>query len=558
VPQQVLTPCEGLQIEKIYVNIKDIFEGDDLSWFYSTANALKINTKEEVIRRELKFSSGEICDPAKVKESARFLRAFRFLRYVDIKSVKTPTGGVDIYITTQDTWTFLPQVSIISGTGNRTTELGLIESNLRGYGERGELLYKDEENRQTIEAVYSDPRVLMSDYRLLAAVFDRSDGHRGEVSFGKPYRTFLDEDAWDTRLLKSDTVGRLFEGGDERFIYKQKRTEAEASYSLADGTIETAVNRYSLGFRHEDADFSAPSGSDYRNIDVNPDDAPFNPALLASDRTYTGPLFSYGMSQPKFVSRNYIDRFDRVQDYNLGVDMLVTGQIAPVALGSTNDAFLFSLNRASGLNLSENSFFLSEFGVSSRVEKNSIDNSLLRGEMKYYNVLGEVSVYELGLGRHTFATGLALDYGLDLDRDREFLLGADNGLRGYEGRTFYGDKRFVWNTEERVHIADDVFQLLSVGAAAFFDVGATTTGNMNDLFTNRLYSDVGVGLRLAFPRSSGGRVFRIDLAVPVREYEDTNRFDIRIVLAGGQIFSSQLRSEAVGDEAANVSVGFDE
>ena len=92
----------------------------------------------------------------------------------------------------------------------------------------------------------------------------------------------------------------------------------------------------------------------------------------------------------------------------------------------------------------------------------------------------------------------------------------------------------------------------------FADVGGATREPFSELLGNGIYSDVGVGLRFAFPRSSGGRILRVDLAFPLRDGPDgSNSWQLRVVFQGGQLFSSQLRSEAQGSERANIEVGTD-
>lgn len=549
--------CNGETIRKITIQLEDVFQDPELEWFYRSVNDLKINTKTSVIDRELLFSEGDSCDSFRLQETERVLRELRYLRRVKVTPIKDGSF-VDIHIQAQDTWTLLPQINFSSGTGRNSREFGIVESNIAGYGKRGEFLYKEEENRQTFEAVYQDPRVWNSDLQLLLALFDRNDGQRGQFQFGKPFRSLYDKDSWSTKANSGDTVGRLFANGDERFIFQQDKLDLEAKYTFSSGEAKEKVSRYTFGYRYEDSQFEAPTREDYKNLDIPVEQAPFDPKLLAADRKFSGPLVSYSYVEPEFISRNYIDRFDREQDFNLGPDFSITAHLASDALGSYGDHLITSINRASGYELSPKSFYLGEVGASTRFGSSQFENTLLRGEVKFFYVMGPLSMYELSLGRHTFATGLSIDYGIKLDRDREFLLGADTGLRGYEAKTFYGDKRLVYNAEQRVHIADDLLKLVSVGAAAFFDAGASTTGNGWDLVGDRLFADVGVGLRFAFPRSSGGRVLRVDLAFPLREYEDDNRFELRLIFGGGQIFSSHPRSESLGDEAANVSVGFDQ
>jgi hemolysin activation/secretion protein len=137
-------------------------------------------------------------------------------------------------------------------------------------------------------------------------------------------------------------------------------------------------------------------------------------------------------------------------------------------------------------------------------------------------------------------------------------LGSDNYLRGYEMNTFEGDKRMALNFEERAHIADDIFQLVSLGTAVFVDVGGATRDALSAIVTDDLYGDVGFGLRFCFPRASGGGIVRMDVAFPLRDGPDgSNAWDPRIVFAAGQLFGARLRSEIVGAENASSGIGFD-
>jgi hypothetical protein len=109
-----------------------------------------------------------------------------------------------------------------------------------------------------------------------------------------------------------------------------------------------------------------------------------------------------------------------------------------------------------------------------------------------------------------------------------------------------------------VHFIDDAFQLVSIGGAAFIDAGGSTRESIGNLFGDHFFTNVGVGLRIAFPRSTGSRVLRVDLAFPLRDGPDgTGAFEPRIILSGGQVFNSFLRSETDGPEQASVGIGFD-
>src|SRR5262245_50683702 len=79
------------RIRTIEIKVNEIFEGENLEWFYRAANSIKPETREHVVRRELLFKEGDVYDPFRIQESARFLRALPFLRQVFI----TPTFDGD-------------------------------------------------------------------------------------------------------------------------------------------------------------------------------------------------------------------------------------------------------------------------------------------------------------------------------------------------------------------------------------------------------------------------------------------------------------------------------
>ena len=93
----------------------------------------------------------------------------------------------------------------------------------------------------------------------------------------------------------------------------------------------------------------------------------------------------------------------------------------------------------------------------------------------------------------------------------QFFADGDNGLRGYKLYAFEGNKRVVWNVEQRFFLGKEILQLFSLGAAAFFDTGAATPEN-EPLTTKDFKSDVGVGIRIGITRAATNNTVRIDFA----------------------------------------------
>lgn len=557
VPNREATGDTRSIIRNIRVEIRDIFDDPSAGWLYQTANDLKVSTKEHVVRRELLFKEGEAFDEFLVEESERALRSLPFLREVDIVAI--PDGNyVDVVVTVQDTWTLYPQASFVTGGGSGTTSIGLTEQNILGYGKRIELLYADDEGREKIEGVYDDQRLFGTKQQLLLGHFERSDGYRNINLIGRPFRSLVERSAWQITTDFSDTVGRLFEASDERFIYRVRHEEVAGRYIIARGDPEKLLHRYALGYEHTFDYFSEADEEDYVDADVDPNSVVQDPALLADDRKFSGPFIAYQSIAPDFISLNYVDRFERIQDFNLGNQFSFKVRYAGDVFGSDKDTFLFSGSDALGHRFSPTAFARGEFAIGTRSSRGGFDNTIARGELKYYNVLGSKYVDNIFLGKHTFAAAMFLDYGESLDRDREFLLGASDGLRGYKNRTFTGDKLFLLNLEQRIHWIDDLFRLISIGTVAFVDVGGTTDNALGNVFTDELYGDFGIGLRLGFPRASGSGIVRLDVAFPWRDGPDgSQRFEPRIYISTGQLFNAKLRSESSGPEQITVDAGID-
>ena len=561
-------------IRKITIKVRDIFDHPDQSFLYSMANATKVNTRETVVRRELLFKEGDPYNAFAIEETARNLRLLRYLRDIRVRPI-FDGNAVDVEIEAQDTWTLIPGITYSTGTGRRNRGVALSDSNFLGTATRLEGRIQQEQERESYGLVYSDPQFLDSRRNFEIAAFDRSDGSIYSATYRNPFRSLRQKEAWSFSTQMGDTVGRLFKGGNENYIFRQNNDSFSAFYTFAGPDNKKGGNaldslsgiyqgqqilskRYSVGYTYTSDTFYQADGDDYRNLDLDPNEVSNDPALLPQNRRFSGPVLQYQNIEPNFLPMNYIDRFDRVEDYNLGDEALASIQFAPTTLGSTSNSFIFTGNRSRGWKHSDTAFLRGEIGGSTRYDDQSLNNTLLRTEWKYYNVVGDWFVGDTFLGRHTLVGNFYIDFGEKLDRDRQLLLGADNALRGYDENTFEGDKRMVLNLEERAHVADDVLQLISLGTAVFVDVGGTTRESLGSILTDEMYADAGVGLRIGFPRASGSGIIRIDIAVPLRDGPDGSQaFEPRIIASAGQLFSARLRSEQVGAENASVGIGFD-
>jgi hypothetical protein len=133
-------------ISRITIRGTDVFDLESnmtLRRFpYKTINMLHIQTREEVIRRELEFKVGERLDPYLVQETERNLRALSFIRAARIARFPQPDGTVALVVHVQDAWTTEPILNLGGLNKIDTTEVGFREKNLFGFGKTVEFLYE--------------------------------------------------------------------------------------------------------------------------------------------------------------------------------------------------------------------------------------------------------------------------------------------------------------------------------------------------------------------------------------------------------------------------------
>ncbi len=81
-------------------------------------------------------------------------------------------------------------------------------------------------------------------------------------------------------------------------------------YTLAAGDPTKLLNRLTFGYSFQRNDFSEATEEDFEDIGLNMSDLPIGDGNLADDRRFSGPVFSWQLINPEFISLNYIDFFD--------------------------------------------------------------------------------------------------------------------------------------------------------------------------------------------------------------------------------------------------------
>jgi hypothetical protein len=504
-----IPPSSHPVIATIRIDRSDVFEesDEDQGHFpYRLANRLHIETREHIIRRELLFTEGSPADPDVLYESERNLRRLSYLHdNAQIEAVPRPDGMVDVVVRVRDIWTTRPEISLKHEGGTTTGRLSFVEGNVLGFGKTAGVSFRKELDRNSGGVLYRDPRLLGTRWTLQAEYFDRSDGLTYLLDARRPFYSLLTRDAGGAAGSHFSQVTTLQKDGDDEPGFRQRHTEVQVHAGRALRAGYDRVGRIVWRLKIEDDRFDLEPGEAPL---ADPQQCPVGGAGCASlpaDRRHRILEAEYQSLDVDFVKARFLDKFDRTQDVNLGRDWAVSFGISPRALGDDHSRIFFSGRYERWFRPSAASFSRARAFTSGRFLAGAGQNVITGLDLTHYY---------LGLPRQTVVLHLGQTWGHNLDLDRQLLLGAESGLRGYDNRRFDGNKSLLFNAEDRVYLVFDWLRLLSIGLAGFADAGYVwRAGDGQDL--GDLVADVGVGLRFDLTRGSTGTIIRLDYAYPV-------------------------------------------
>ena len=488
----------------------------DLTSIFDVANVLHIDTKEEVIRREMLVREGDPADPRLLEESERNLRAQPWVRQVRVFTEPAPDGQVDVIVRTQDTWTTQPRADFASGGGTTRTAFGLVENNVLGYGKRARLLYRSGIDRTSWLFGYEDPRVLGSRWAATGSYQDTSDGRVAEGSLQYPFFSLETPWAGGGTMSSRREENRVFDHfGEETASFRRKQETLGTRFGHRLGSDPDVVWRMGVFYRRNEETFSDLS-------------AGADPTLLPVAQRVSEPGIFVHREVVDFVRERHLNLFDRIEDLNLGNVFDAQFGYSWRELDALVDEPILTAGDRQGFDFGPGRKLLLYALVTGRQHDGDVQNAVLEVEAIAYHRLG--LPYD-----NTLVPHVKLDLARNLDRDTQLILGNFNGLRGFDTRQFVGEKRFVFNLEDRCFFVNDLFHLVSLGAVVFFDSGYVWEQNQGVDF-RRLATSGGIGLRIDAPRGSGEALFRLDLAVPITDGGSGQR-GIGVSLSSGQGFT---------------------
>jgi hypothetical protein len=455
-------------IDTVIIVNHNIFagDGDGPGFVARLANALHVTTRPGVIRRALLLDAGERYDSARAVESERALRNLAVFRDVRVDTVRLG-NRLGLRVETADGWSTQPQAGFSTAGGDATWNVGFVEQNLLGTATELDARYRKTPDRSATEFLYRNPHALSRRSALLLHYQHLSDGNGGDWSLGLPF--------YETAARWS--LGTDGEAGRVRVL------------RFRDGALESTVQRRVLRSGVAGGAALHATGRDYvrwwfggqwRREDFAPETTSAFPRSVTA-AAGTGLEFGH----TRLVVLHHFDTYGRREDLDLSqvlrLGLWTQAGFAPEVKGQLSALWRggFALLRAEAHGLYDGA---------------GLDSGLAKGSF---------TAASQNLPRQTWIVHVEGGASRRAKPGSEFDLWRDqNGPRVFGAHAFTGT-RMVWvAVEDRVLMAENVWGLVGVGIAPFFDYGGAWYADERA----RLGGDWGLALRLGPTRAVQGSV----------------------------------------------------
>lgn len=490
--------ASGARIGRVIVDRKNIFDTalpEENRSLFRLSNWLHVQTRESTIAARLLFKPGDRYDPRLLQESERLLRNAQFLRDARIRPLAYQDDGtVDVEVSTQDVWTFQPNVTFGRKGGENSGGFGLEETNLLGTGGELGLNYKSGIERDSKSLLFRDRQLAGSWWSLTTQYDENSDGQTTNFELERPFY------ALDTRWAGGIQVK------DDRRIDSIYQSGAIAHQFDSNDQIRTLYGGWSAGLQNGWVTRWTGGITSSRHV-AAPRATSLLPGLPAQNLKLVYPWLGVEWIEDDFQQTHNQDQIGKTEDVFFGWRAKVKFGQSMTGLGADRNAGVFDIAVAKGFQPAPRHTLLLTGLAQGRLESSKATATQVGAAGRYYFRRSAM---------HTFYMAASFDRGIRLDSDRQLLLGGDNGLRGYPLRYQNGDRRWLVTLEERTFTDWYLLRLLRVGGAIFFDMGQASGGRQSGPTAARgTLKDIGLGLRLGNSRTGFGNVIHIDLAFPL-------------------------------------------
>ncbi|MBI4345282.1 MAG: BamA/TamA family outer membrane protein [Elusimicrobia bacterium] len=489
-------------------NVFDTRKPGESAWLFRAANRLHIQTRPEVVERELLFARGEPFEPALLEETERNLRRFSFVRKARVAPKPKPDGTVDVLVRVDDAWTLSPTAGYRRVGETSEWRLSLGEQNVLGFGKSVSFEVKTGRRGPEQQFGYGDRQLLGSRLGFDVLAQKSAEHTLYELRLARPFHASISTHSWSFAAWRRSEVEPYFFAGVAAGRARRTEDSISASYGRSLGSTPRLLRQGNLSL-----------GRTYRRYEATPETGAPLPERSARD------TLSLGLRRERlrFVKVSDVLQMSRDEDYNVGLAVDGGVGVSPRWLTKEGDRVSQDLRLTKGRPLE---------GGFARLRL-QLSNLAARDSRPTTNVGVDAVGYRRTGARNLLATRVRVQRIVNPGAGAALTLGEETGLRGYGLSPFSGDRLAVANLEDRFLLADDLFKIAAIGLAAFFDAGYVWRPD-RPVRGSDLHSAVGLGLRVASSRSTQTTPLRIDVAYSLQENGRNTRWSVSIV--GGHAF----------------------
>jgi hypothetical protein len=475
------------------LNVFDLNDPKDDTRLFRLVDHLHARTRQDVVRWQLLFVTGDKYSRRVLNESERILRQASYFYDASIEPIAYHDGRVDVVVRTRDVWTLDPKVSYGRSGGTNSTSVGVQELNAFGYGAAITVGRSSDVDRTQTGIGIQDGNIAGSRIAASALYSVNSDGYQHDLFVDRPFYAL--DSRWTGGVDGTDDlrVDSLYDRGNVIDQFQEHDELSRVYGGFSHGLENGWVTRWTFGLTSDDRQFErAPS---WTGVD-----------LVPAERKLVFPWVRYELVEDDYLKYHNYNQITRTEDFDLGAHLSAQlGWSTPI-LGANIAGLLYSVNAGIGFATEHNETLVVASTLDGRLENGTPENAVVTESFHYFLKQSE---------KLLFYAGLDAAAGRNLDLEDQILLGGDNGLRGYPLRYQDGTSRALLTLEERYFTDWYPFRLLRVGAAAFMDVGRTWGTAPLAEPSLGILRDLGFGLRFGNARSGLGNIIHVDLAFPL-------------------------------------------
>lgn len=523
--------CQNGRISYIFIDNRSIFDLSDLDpdarfrWAYELANSLHMRTREEFIRHELLFKSGECLDSLRLAETERLLRTYPFISQSDVFAIPQPDGTQHVNVYTQDDWTTKLNLGARFDGGFKFNGVEVTEEDFLGRGILARVFYREEEEARDLGTEVQTPRVFNSRWNARFSLGKTRSGSFFEEGLSYPFVGEIGRLAGEQAFVRRENLFAYAISNSAEYThlllpFLEEREDLAGGIRLGRPgrltVLGLGISRESIRFRGFPDDLEYVIGKDFSNT-VPVDARGVDQVREQADSRGANRInLLLGQRNLRFIQRRGLDALRGIQDVRVGTEAFVGfgkafGFLQEGGVPSPHDLHMqLTLFAGTASNA---------WTMNSQV---SLEGRLLPPEAadqaRWRDVFGEGDAYlywrRQPAGPHTLLLRLSAAGGWSLATPFQLTLGGRASVRGYREEKFPGGRRVIFTAEDRIYLPWPAPELFDFGLSVFADLGQIWAGDVPFGVNSGIRGAIGGGIRFGLPPGTS-KMARIDIALPI-------------------------------------------